>query len=415
MRKIILFIFVFALCLAPSFGQEKTITLTEALALALENNVSVKREKISLEAGRRSANHAWNSILPSVSLSANDDIDLPEFQNNFSLEGKLSLSFGAEFFAVIKKAKLDYEAKLISFDQALLEISSQVKELYFSLLLAKENLDFLKENIENARSQAEQNEERYRRGTLSEMEYLSSKLSYEKMKPELKSQELAYKNDLKSFCLFLGIDSEEVFLNGNLEDFISEYASFFDKEKKGELEELVKNENIPSVLNLKKQLEGARKDVSVTRLAAYGPSALFSYSVTPSKHAASVGLSLPLENFLPFSKGADSINAAKDSVKDLELQLLEKTKLSKAEFSYITKSLEQKEESINSLKDSVKLAKSNYDATRFAYTKGMTDFLSMQNASKENLEAKLSLQNDILENLKLYISLEKLCGISAFN
>ena len=415
MRKFIFSVLIFVLCLAGIFAQTRSLTLNEALALALENNLSVKRERISLEVAKRSADHAWNSILPSVSLSANDDIELPEFTNNFSLEGKLSLSVGTDFFAAIKKAKLDYETKQISFDEALCEITSQVKELYFSLLLAKENLDFLKENIENARSQAEQNEERYRRGTLSEMEYLSSKLSYEKMKPELKSQELAYKNDLKSFCLFLGIDSEEVFLNGNLEDFISQYAIFFDEEKKIELEEIVKNEEVPSVLNLKKQVESARKDVSAARLTAYGPSALLSYSVTPSKQAASVGLSLPLENLLPFSKGADSINAAKDSVKDLELQLMEKTKLSKAEFSYINESLQQKEESINSLKDSVKLAQANYDATRFAYSKGMTEFLSMQNAAKENLEAKLSLQNDILEKLKLYISLEKLCGISAFN
>ena len=36
----------------------------------------------------------------------------------------------------------------------------------------------------------------------------------------------------------------------------------------------------------------------------------------------------------------------------------------------------------------------------------------MQNAAKENLEAKLSLQNELLEKLKLYISLEKLCGKS---
>ena len=41
------------------------------------------------------------------------------------------------------------------------------------------------------------------------------------------------------------------------------------------------------------------------------------------------------------------------------------------------------------------------------------ELLSLQNAAKENLEAKLNLQNEFLENLKLYISLEKLCGKNA--
>ena len=65
------------------------------------------------------------------------------------------------------------------------------------------------------------------------------------------------------------------------------------------------------------------------------------------------------------------------------------------------------------MKDFVQLARKNYETAKYSYSKGMTEFLSMQNASKENLEAKLSLQNELLERLKLYISLEKLCGKSA--
>lgn len=119
---------------------------------------------------------------------------------------------------------------------------------------------------------------------------------------------------------------------------------------------------------------------------------------------------MPLENFLPFSKGADSIQAAKDSVADLNLQLSEKSKTVKAEYTHIIQSLSQKEESITSLISFVNLAQKNYEATKFAYSKGMTEFLSMQNAAKENLEAKMNLQNELLETLKLYILLKKLYG-----
>lgn len=396
----------------------KSLTLDQALNLALENSISIQREKNSLQAAKRTSAHSWNNLLPSVSLSANDEIALPQSENTFGVEGKVSFSISSDLFASMKKAKLDYEAKQISFDQAVSEITASVKETYFSLLLTKQNLDFLKENLENAKNQADQNEERYRRGTLSEMEYLSSKVSYEKLKPELKAQKLSYQKELKTFCLFLGLD-EEVILSGKLEDFITSYEAFFDENKKLEISEAVSKGDIPSLLYLKKQIEAAEKEVSAERLRAYGPSAIVSYTASPLlsginlgqfKQSVSIGLSIPLENLLPFSKGVDSIKTAKDSVNDLKLQLLEKNKTAATEYTYIIQSLSQKEESLTSLKNFVNLAQKNYEATKFAYSKGMTEFLSMQNASKENLEAKINLQNELLETLKLYISFEKLYG-----
>ena len=436
MYKRLLFFTVIALFANLSFAQNntetkvvKSISLEEALNLAVKNNVSIKREQITLDSAKRTSEHSWNSLLPSLSVSANDEVEFPDLagtnagcglQNNLGVEGKVSFTISSDFFASMEKTKLDYEAAEISFEQAVSEILLQVKETYFSLLLAKQNLDFIKENLENAKNQAQQNEERYRRGTLSELEYLSSKVSYEKLKPELKAQQLQFKNELKAFCLFLGLEDDEITPDGSLEDFITQYEAFFNETKLKSLEEAVKNGNIPSIKHINKQIEAGQKEVKITKLSAYGPNANLSYSVNPIistnengriKHSASVGISVPLENLLPFSKGADSIKAAEDSVKDLQLQLSEKIKSTDAEFAHIIQSLNQKEENIASLKTFISLAQTSYETTKFAYSKGMTEFLSLQNASKENLEAKLNLQNEYLENLKLYISLEKLSGI----
>lgn len=400
------------------------LSLEQAISLALENNISLKREEIILGAAERTSRHSWNSLLPSVSVGVNDELGLQDgVQNNFGLEGKVSVTLSPDFLVSIKKAKVDYEAARISYDQAVLEILSQIKETYFSLLYEKQNLDYLYENLENAKKQAEQNKERYRLGTLSELEYLSSKVAYEKLKPELKGQELAFQNNLKSFCLLLGLDNSEnkLILEGSLEDFISKYTAFFDSTTKEAVLADITNGNIPSVISLKKQIEASQKELTKTKLSLLGPSVNLSYSINPIlagaeknqiKQAASVGLSLPLENWLPCSQGADSIKAAQDSVTDLQLQIKEKTKAVNAEFSSIINALEQKEETLVSLRDYIQLAQKTYDAAQFSYSKGTMEFLSIQNAAKENLEAKLSLQNELLEKLKLYISLEKLCGKS---
>lgn len=398
------------------------LSLEEALSLAMENNISLKREEIILGAAERTSRHSWNSLLPSVSVGVNDELSLQEgLQNNFGLEGKVSVTVSPDFLLSIKKAQADYDAARISYEQAVSEILSQIKEAYFSLLYEKQNLDYLYENLENAKKQAEQNKERYRLGTLSELEYLSSKVAYEKLKPELKGQELSFQNNFKSFSLLLGLDNSEnqLALEGSLEDFISKYTAFFDSTTKEAVLADITNGNIPSVQALKKQIEASQKELERTKLSVLGPSVNLSYSINPIlagaeknqiKQAASVGFSLPLENWLPCSQGADSIKAAQDSVTDLQLQLKEKTKAVNAEFSSIINDLEQKEETLVSLRDYIQLAQKTYDAALFSYSKGTMEFLSMQNAAKENLEAKLSLQNELLEKLKLYISLEKLCG-----
>lgn len=141
-----------AILLADVFaqGETKSITLDDAIKLAIENNISIKREQISLEAAERAANHSWNSLLPSLSISANDDVEFSapgntnnnsDIQNIINIKGKIAFSLSSDFFDSIQKAKLDYEAKKIFFDEAILEISLHVKELFFSLFLAKQNLN----------------------------------------------------------------------------------------------------------------------------------------------------------------------------------------------------------------------------------------------------------------------------------
>ena len=422
MRKNLIILALLSFSASGAFA----LTLEDAVSKALENNISIKREKITLEAAERTSKHSWNTVLPSLSVSANDEISLPEKQNNFRVEGKAAISISSDFVASIKKAQADYEAARISYEEAVSEILSQVKTSYFSLIYEKENLDYLRENLENAKRQAEQNEERFKRGTLSELEYLSSKVAYEKLKPELKVQEITYKNNLKAFCLILGMEDVEtenqIAPEGTLEFFLNKYTAFFNNSMIHDTAENVRNGHDPSLQLLEKQLEASKKEVTKIKLSVWGSSVNLSYSLSPVlsgdekggfKQSAAIGLSLPLENLLPFSQGADSIKTAEDSVKDLKLQLEEKSKSVSTEFSSILTSLEQKKESISTLKDFILLAQKNYSAAQYSYSKGTMELLSLQNAAKENLEAKLNLQNEFLENLKLYISLEKLCGKNA--
>lgn len=441
MQKRLFILLLMAFIPASVFAEESIITLEKALTLATKNNISLKREAIALNTSKRISEHSWNPLLPSVTISANDEIELPDlkrgnvddsvyngFRNNIGIEGKIAVSLSSGYFASREKAKLDYQASRLAYEDAVSEIHSQVKEKYFSLLLEKQNLDFLKENLETAGSQAKQNEVRYKKGTLSEMECLSSKATYEKLKSEFKTQELSYKNNRLLFLRFLGVktssesnDEDAFSLSGTLEEYVGKYASFFDEEKKVSLAQDINAGDAPSVISLKKQLEAALKQVSVEEHNAFGPSLNLAYTINPIitgtergriKQSASIGISLPLENLLSFSKGADEIANAQDKVNEIELSIKEKTQDANDDFLNITEILAEKEKSVITFKSLVDLSQKNYDAVHYAYSKGMTEHLSLKTAAKEKLEAKLNLQNEFLEMLKLYITLEKLSGKS---
>lgn len=445
MRKRLFLLIAFVPLWAIADG---VLSLESALTLAMKNNASLKRESIALKASERSSRHSWNSLLPSVTVSAIDDIELPDLKrppdgelenaelrdektgkvvrNNIGIEGKIAVTLSSSYFATVDKAKLDYEASRISYEEMVSEIASQVKEQYFSLMLEKQNLDVLKENLENARSQAKQNEVRYKKGTLSEIENLSSKAAYEKLKSDFKTQEYLYKNNILVFLRFIGMenhsekmDAGSLALGGTLEDYVDKYASFFDERNKTDFAQNISAGDVPAVASLKKQMEAAQKQVSIERHNAYGPSLNLSYTINPVlagydkgrvKQSAYIGLSFPLENYLPFSKGADEIANAQDKINELELSIKEKSQDANADFLNIVEMLAQKQETVSTLKEYVELTQKNYDAVNYSYSKGMTEHLSLKSAAKETLDAKLNLQSEFLEILKLYIALEKLSG-----
>ena len=117
MRKNLIILALLSLFASRAFA----LTLEDAVSKALENNISIKREKITLEAAERTSKHSWNTVLPSLSVSANDEISLPEKQNNFGVEGKAAISISSDFVASIKKAQADYEAARISYEEAVSE------------------------------------------------------------------------------------------------------------------------------------------------------------------------------------------------------------------------------------------------------------------------------------------------------
>lgn len=406
-------------------AQEKavyTLTADEAVILATDNNVNLKRQKLNLDLLKKKNATSWNSVSPSVSGTGTYSHSFLETKPanpvTDTLSGTVSVSMALSpaLFTSIKTAALNYENGKSSYEDAVRSIELNVRKLYYSLIFAKENISLQERNLETAKQRYELNLDKYNKGQLSELDMLSSMYSYDSAKPSLESSIITYENNIATFKQTLGLkQDEEIILTGSLDDF----------SKLGEISVDVIIEEIPSVKTLKRNLEIAKANLMATRFTAWGPSVSLGYNYgyssalandewsdfSNSTNSLSVNVRIPLDGYLPWSTGSVNIAAMKTSVKDLELQLENEKTTAELNIQNIVKKIKQAESQLTALEQNVQLAQKTYDMTLNAYNHGSRDLLTLQSTADALLSAKTSLQSQLYTLASAILDLENTLGI----
>lgn len=414
-------------CFAVTFPAAMELDIKNACEIALKNNADIRTQEINLESAKRLSNHSWNSASPSLSLSVFQNYPNAKNLNDKSLtlEAKALINFSTNLFFEIQKAKKDFELANINYEEMRRSIEKNVRTAYFALLYEKDNIEFLMANLDTLKNQYELNSEKYKLGNLSRLDVISSQLSYEKAKPQLEEAIVTNQNNQAAFLKVIGLEtSENVTISDKLEDFMSAFgATLSNDEIQKYFQDAFNSTENPSVKIARKNLEIAKTGLYSGRMSAYSPifSASYSYqhekstesSETTSKKGGSVslGVTLPLDGFLPWSKTSDSIRDSKDSVKKCGIQLSEAEKSARIDFEAALGKLIQKKNSLSSLELGVKLAEQSYDMALEAYNRGSKDLLSLQNASDQKLEAKTLHSAGMLAYLTECTNLEAMLGL----
>ena len=113
-----LFVSTFFLFCGFCFAQQnetKIITVDDAVSLALENNISIKRNQISLKTLERKNKYSWNSVSPSINASVNYNQPLGENidKNSVSASGSISIRLSPSVYTSIQSAKINYEISML--------------------------------------------------------------------------------------------------------------------------------------------------------------------------------------------------------------------------------------------------------------------------------------------------------------
>lgn len=395
----------------------RQLTIDDAVILAADNNLSLKRNQLALNQLELKDKYSWNSVSPSIGASAQFGNGLQENSTSLSISGNVSFRLTPSLYSSIKSAKLNYENGITSYETAVKTVEKNVRQIFYSLIYSKENLSLLNRNLETAKQRYDLSQEKFSRGQLSELDLLTTQMNYESLKPSYESAEIAYENSIANFKQLLGINqNEQIELIGNLDEMMN--VSINQDLLEYNIEEL------PTVKEIKSKIELAKTNLLATKFSAWGPSLSLGYNASKAgqdmtgefawadfKQSVSVGVSIPLDGYLPWSNGSLSVSAQKSNLEDLNLQLEnEKTTVELTIKKYI-KEINQAKSQLSSLQNNVALAQKTYDMTLNAYNYGSRDLLTLQNAADSLLKSKNQLQSQVYNLICKIMDLEFTLGL----
>lgn len=134
--KKLLSILVLSVLATGLFAEELTVTVEQAVELAMQNNIQVHQAERTLAQAERSNRNSWNSASPSISASAS--LQIPLMENamtkskdmSVSVSGSASLRLTPSLYTSIRSAKLQLEQGQITYEDALRSVELNVRKIF---------------------------------------------------------------------------------------------------------------------------------------------------------------------------------------------------------------------------------------------------------------------------------------------
>jgi len=395
----------------------QTLTVNDAVQIALEKNLSLMQNAIDLGTKKRTLDHSWNSLLPTLSASAmishptslTGPIE-PESRNvwtpGFSFSAGLTLS--ATVIENIKKAKADYQTGLLSYEAARQELELSVRKLFYQMLLLDANRELAVQNFQSAQARHEQTVVLNRIGQAPVLDELSARVDMENIRPTVINAEMLYENAMDSFKTILGIPAETTIkLEGN---FTGEITGDISSANTGSGDSLEALRLLQSIRSMEAQRNAVRNN-------AYIPSLRLSWSSNPAYNiqnevwndsgSFSVSLGFNVDNFLPWSGAKTQIDTLDDNIRAAIIQLTEITRNRDNRINQNIRTVLKISESLDAINLNIELAQSTYDIYEESYKRGAADYQRLRNASDSIAQAKNRLLQEQYNLVSTLLDLEK--------
>ena len=415
------------------------LDLATALKIAHDNNPTIKIAELEIQRVDYSKKEALGNLLPSLSASGQytnnimkSVMFMPEsfsqmmggqkymeigYKNSYT--GSISAGLPLVNFSLweqIKSKQCEIDLILEQARASKIDMTKQVKDAYFAVLLAKNSLKVLERSINNAKETLKSTEAGFEQGVVSEYDLIRAKVQVNNLNPS----HIAAKNGLElavlqlKMILSLPQEQEIVFLE-NLEDFSDRIVSVTDAESEraannnSELRQLDLN-----IMSLQHNLKMVNSQ-HLPSLSAFGQYAYqtqaedFRFSEYNWVGSAAVGLQLSI----PIFNGRTVVNKAKQlkiSLQELQLQKQYASDGIDLQIQSAINNMKAAQEQLSVNKDAISQAERGYEIAKVRYQTGSGTILELNDSELSMTQANLNYQQSLYDFLTAQTNLEKVLG-----
>ncbi len=292
--KIVAIVFLFATCFTQA--QDKKWTLKEAVAYALENNITVKQSVLDVENAQIDKSDAIGNFLPSINASAshswniglNQNITTGLLENQTTQFTSARLSVGVTIFSGLqnvnrlRRSNLTILANQYRLDDIKDDISLAVVNAYLQILFNRETLNVQQTQYKATQQEVNRTKELVAAGVLPKGDLLEIEATAATQEQQLVTSENALRLSKISLAQLLLIQDYETFDVAD-EDFIIPEATITENSPKTIFEKALdfRNDIKLSQTNValaEKDLQIAKGLLYPTLAAFYGYDTRASYS-----------------------------------------------------------------------------------------------------------------------------------------
>ena len=420
--RIHVLMFIFFLIM-PVITPAETVTLTidEAVRRALEQSLVLKKGLIDLSQAEYSAGKLWSEIFPGINLSAGFNLlpRTPLFTDtgfgfktdalSYSLDAGIVFSLNPSFKSSMKRIQLAYQSRILSYESASKQLEIQVIKNFLSLVIMKEDISYMEENLRVAEQILERDRTAWKNGLMSELDWFNSQLSTETARFNLSNAQRLYQNALGEFLSLLGMDTGTVIVFAGT----VEIAPVHLDPEQLILEYLPKR---PDIISQRQTIERLELTKNITTLNSRSPSLRLSAQWLGVNSGSglrapfgdtvlgSLALSVPVDSWIPGTKQDQGIKSADAEVEKAKLDLQNTEISAKTQIRSLILNLGNTWTSLEISQLRQEFAQRTLDAAEEGFRKGTVEFQELEDtrnkltlARQQLLVEKYSYQSLLLD------------------
>ena len=413
-----------------------TITLEEALQIALSENVSVKVADMEIERTGYAKKGSYASLFPQIDLTGSYQrtikkqamfMSMGEGQepmkievgmyNTITTSASVAMPLvNVQLWESLKVSAMDVELAVEKARGSRLETVTQVKNAYYAILFAKEAFNVYKEVYENAFDNYAETQKKYDAQKASEFELVRAKTNVEQAVPNVYNAESSVILALWQLKAVLGVDLDmELDVAGSLADY-SQHMMYDINQYEGETLDM--NTTMKQLAIQAEQLATNIRIQKFATLPSLAASFNFSYmsmandvafSEFPWIPYSTAGLSLSIPVFAG-GKRYQQIRQAKNQYEQVQLQVTNTERQLKIAIRQSLATMETNMKSYYAAQSAVASAQKGYDITEASYKVGRSTLIELNDAQLALTQSKLAGSQAIYNFLTAKAQLEQTLG-----